>query len=57
MKARFEFLPTQNGATETAIVDADFVEQKNGWLIASKNGLVVFGAKENCVKYFWLYEE
>lgn len=56
MKARVEFLPN-NGEIETADVEADFIELKNGWFIASKNGLVVLAANEKCVKYCLLYEE
>lgn len=56
MKARVEFLPTEDGATETTVVDADFIELKNGWFIASKNELVVLAANEKYVKYCLLYE-
>ena len=57
MKARVEFLPDHNGATETAIVEADMMEQRNGWIVVFNNGYVVFAANEACVKYCWLYEE
>lgn len=57
MKARVEFLPDNNGATETDIVEVDMMEQRNGWIILLNNGYVVFVANEACVKYCWLYEE
>lgn len=57
MKARVEFLPNENGATETVIVQADMIEQRNGWIIISNSGCVVFAVNEKCVKYCWLYKE
>lgn len=57
MKARVEFLPDNNGAAETAIVEADMIEQRNGWIVIFNNGCVVFVANEACVKFCWLYQE
>ena len=56
MKIRFEFLPTETTPTETCIVDADRIEQTNGWIIALKGEAVVFVANEKYVKYVWLYD-
>ena len=56
MKIRFEFLPTETTPTETCIVDADRIEQTNGWIIALKGEAVVFVAYEKYVKYVWLYD-
>ena len=56
MKIRFEFLPNETGATETCIVDADRIEQINGWIIALKGEAVVFATNEKYIKYVWLYE-
>lgn len=56
MKIRFEFLPTEMASTETCIVDADRIEQINGWIIALKDKEIVFATNENHIKYVWLYE-
>ena len=57
MNARFEFLPDETTkATETTIVDADLIQNTNGWFIATKNEAVVFVANEKYIKYVWLYE-
>lgn len=56
MKIRFEFLPTETEPAEAGIVDADRVEQKNGWIIALKCEAAVFAANEKHIKYVWLYE-
>lgn len=56
MKIRFEFLPTKEKATETAIVNADRFEKVNKWILALKNEDVVFATKEKYIKYVWLYE-
>ena len=56
MKIRFECLPNEVGATETCIVDADRIEQGNGWIIALKGEMVVFAINEKYTKYVWLYE-
>lgn len=57
MNARFEFLPDETTkATETVIVDADLIQNTNGWIIANKNEAVVFAANEKYIKYVWLYE-
>lgn len=50
MKIRFEFLPTEIASTETCIVDADRIEQINGWIIALKSKEVVFAAKKKVDK-------
>lgn len=57
MKIRFEFLPTKEKATETAIVNADRFEKVNKWILALKNEEVIFATKENYIKYVWLYEQ
>jgi hypothetical protein len=57
VKIRFEFLPNEAGAIETCIVDADRIEQKNGWIIALKGEAVVFVTNEKYIKYVWLYEQ
>lgn len=57
MKARVEFLPDHDGATETDIVEADVMEQRNGWIVLFNHGCVVFAANEAYVKYCLLYEE
>jgi hypothetical protein len=57
MKVRVEFLPDNNGSTETAIIEADTIDQRNGWIIISDYGRIVFATNEKCVKYCWLYEE
>ena len=56
MKIRFEFLPTEITPTETCIVDADRIEQTNGWIFALKGEEVVFATNEKYIKYVWLYE-
>lgn len=57
MNARFEFLPDETTkATETVIVDADLIQNTNGWIIATKNEAVVFAANEKYIKYVWLYK-
>jgi hypothetical protein len=56
VEIRFEFLPNEAGATETCIVEANRVEQTNGWIIALKGEAVVFATNEKYVKYVWLYE-
>ena len=56
MKIRFEFLPTETTPSETCIVDAYRVEQRNGWIIALKGEAVVFVTNEKHIKYVWLYE-
>ena len=56
VKIRFEFLPAETTPTETCIVDADRIEQINGWVIALKGEVVVFATNEKYVKYVWLYE-
>ena len=56
MRIRFEFLPTETTPTETCIVDADRIEQRNGWIIALKGEAVVFAVNEKYIKYVWLYE-
>ena len=56
MKIRFEFLPNEAGATETCIVDADRIEQTNGWIVALKGEEIVFATNEKYIKYVWLYE-
>ena len=57
MKIRFEFLPTKEMATETAIVDANKINKMGKWILALKDKEVIFAAKENYIKYVWLYEE
>ena len=56
MNIKFEFLPNEAGATETCIVDADRIEQINGWIFALKGESVVFATNEKYIKYVWLYE-
>lgn len=56
MNIRFEFIPNEVGATETAIVDANRIEQSNGWIIALKGDNVVFVTNEKYIKYVWLYD-
>jgi hypothetical protein len=56
VEIRFEFLPSEAGATETCIVDADRIEQTNGWIIALKGEAVVFATNEKYIKFVWLYE-
>lgn len=56
MKIIFEFLPNEAGATETCFVDADRIEQANGWIIALKGEAVVFVTNEKYIKFVWLYE-
>ena len=56
MNIRFEFIPNEAGSTETAIVDANRIEQINGWIFALKGELVVFATNEKYIKYVWLYE-
>ena len=56
MQIRFEFLPTKTTPTETLIVDANRIEQTNGWIIALKGGAVVFATNEKYIKYVWLYD-
>lgn len=56
MQIRFEFLPNEAEATETCIVDADRIEQTNGWIVALKCEAVVFVTNEKYIKYVWLYD-
>ena len=56
MKVRFEFLPTKEMATETAIINADRIEKADRWILALKDEDVVFATKEKYIKYVWLYE-
>lgn len=56
MNIRFEFLPNEAGATETCIVDANRIEQTNGWIIAFNGEEVVFVTNEKYIKYVWLYK-
>lgn len=56
MQIRFEFLPTETTPTETCIVEANRIEQTDGWIIALKGEAVVFTTNEKCIKYVWLYE-
>ena len=56
MEIKFEFLPDETGAVETCVVDADRIEQRNGWIIAFKGETAVFAANEKYIKYVWLYE-
>lgn len=57
MQIRFEFLSTETTPSETCVVDADRIEQRNGWIIASKGEAVVFATNEKYIKYVWLYNE
>lgn len=57
MQIRFEFLPNETTPSETCIVDADRIEQTNGWIIALKGEAVVFATNEKYIKYVWLYEK
>ena len=56
MKIRFEFLTDDAGVTKTCIVEANRIEQTNGWIIALKGEAVVFATNEKYIKYVWLYE-
>ena len=56
VKIRFEFLPNEEGVTEGYIVDANRIEQINGWIIALKGEAVVFVTNEKYIKFVWLYE-
>ena len=56
MNIRFECLPNEVGAIETFIVNADRIEQRNGWIFALKGKEVVFAANEKYIKYVCLYE-
>ena len=56
MKIRFEFLTDDTGVTETCMVEANRIEQTNGWIIALKGEAIVFVANEKYIKYVWLYE-
>lgn len=57
MQIRFEFLPNETTSSETCIVDANRIEQTNGWIIALKGEVVVFATNEKYIKYVWLYNE
>jgi hypothetical protein len=57
MKVRVEFLPDNNGSTETAIIEADEIDKWGGWIIISDRERTVFVTSEKFVKYCWLYEE
>ena len=56
MKIRFEVLTDDTGVTETCIVEANRIEQKNEWIIALKGEAIVFAVNEKYIKYVWLYE-
>lgn len=56
MMIRFEFISDETGSTETCIVDADRIEQRNGWIVALKGESVVFATNEKYIKYVWLCE-